>query len=122
VEEVGPQRVLEIRRVQEAVLPEEPCRLVGDLVQGRAISHRPLAGDALQDVRGLHEDLLLLVAGAPLERFVEGAVMADLVAPAVDLGHDVGVPLGRQPRTKNVARRPFRSRNSRIIGTPTLGP
>src|SRR5438034_11392593 len=93
--EVRPEGVLEVRGVGEAVLAEERRRLVGDLVPRRSITDGPLPGDPLQNLRALHEDLLLLVAAPSLERLVEVAVVADLVAPTIDLRDHVRVALRR---------------------------
>jgi len=101
--QIGPERVEEVTRVEKAVPAEQTDRLVGDLVEGRAVPDRRFPRDVGQDARGLLEDLLFLGAGAALEALVEIAVVADLVAAAVDLGDG-----GCDARPSNRARRRWR--------------
>ena len=103
---VGPERVLEVRRVEEAVGPEQPHGLVGDLVERRAVADRRRAGDVGQDARRLQENLLLLRPRLALEPLVEIAVVADLVAAPVDLGDHVRVALGGPPGDEEGGRDP----------------
>ena len=94
---VRPQRILQVARVQEAVLREQPRRRVRDLVEGRAVADGPQPGDLGQDRRAAREDRLFLLARLALERFVEIPVMTDLVPATVDLGHHVWPALRRPP-------------------------
>src|SRR5262252_2824087 len=86
---IGPQRILEVARIQEAVRGEKTGRLRGDLVERRAIAARRRARDVGEDLRAAREDRFLLLARLALEPLVEIAVMADLVAAPVDLRHHV---------------------------------
>src|SRR5262245_13333109 len=91
---VWPERILKVAGVEEPVLAQEPDRLVRDLVERRAIADGRCAGDVGENARAAGEDCLLLGPCLALESFVQVAVVADLVATAVDFGHHVGPALG----------------------------
>src|SRR5262249_26685464 len=91
---VWPERILKVAGVEEPVLAQEPDRLVRDLVERRAIADGRCAGDVGEDARAAGENRLLLGPRLALESFVQVAVVADLVATAVDLGHHAGPALG----------------------------
>src|SRR5262245_20614052 len=95
---IRPQRVLQVARVEEAVLGEKAGRLPRDLVERGTVATRRGAGDAGQDLRAAGEDRFLFLARLTLEPLVEIAVMPDLVAPAVDLRHHVCPALSRPAR------------------------